>query len=293
MKDQKVDYPKLKEVIKLAVHFLDNVIDANKYPFDEIAIKTKATRKIGLGVMGWAEMLALMGIRYDSERALELACELSKFIYDTARKASAELAKVRGNFEAHGQLKARRKWQRNATLFTIAPTGSISIIAGTSSGIEPFFGVSYIRVMAEGIELQESVKAFKKWMGDDLTPEVEMAIARNKGSVQNLDGVAVGIKKLFKKNTEIDPKWHVKMQAFWQTHVDNAVSKTCNLPTNTTPEDIKKIFLQAYDDECKGITIYRHGSREGQTIFKEELLIEENGAMKCGLEDPSCPRCDM
>lgn len=292
VKDQKIDYDKLKRTVKLAVHFLDNVIDANKYPFDEIAIKTKATRKIGLGVMGWAEMLALMGIRYDSDNALELAEELSKFIYEIARKASAELAKVRGNFEAIGQLKSRKKWLRNATVFTIAPTGSISIIANTSSGIEPFFGVSYIRVMAEGIELKESVKAFKHWMGDKLTPEIEMQIAKNRGSVQNINGVIGGIKKLFKKNTEIDPKWHVKMQAAWQKHVDNAVSKTCNLPVNATPEDIKEIYVSAYDTGCKGITVYRKGSREGETIFKDEE-VEDDEILKCELVDPNCPRCDM
>jgi ribonucleotide reductase alpha subunit len=298
VKDGEVDWAKLRSTITKAVHFLDNVIDANKYPFADLEIRTKGARKIGLGVMGWAEMLALMGIPYDSDKAIELAKELSEFIYTNARKASAELAKIRGNFEMKEDSRIRAQFQRNATVMSIAPTGEISIIAGTSAGIEPFFGISYVRVMSEGVELTETNRTFKQmaekegFWSDDLAID----IARS-GSVQDIDAVPMKMKRLFRLNTEIDPIWHVKMQAAWQEHVDNAVSKTVQLPEDSTPEDIKDIYVKAYDFGCKGITVYREGSRGGErVIFKGKKMkkTENNGVVKCSLEEEAkltCSKC--
>ncbi|MFX1476454.1 MAG: adenosylcobalamin-dependent ribonucleoside-diphosphate reductase, partial [Promethearchaeota archaeon] len=285
VKDGKVDYKHLGEVVALGVRFLDNVIDANKYPFNEIDIKAKAGRKIGLGIMGFAEMLIQLGVPYDSKEGLQWGRDIMRFINERARKASSKLAKLRGNFELKGQSKIRAQYRRNATVNTIAPTGSIGIIAGTSSGIEPLFGISYVRVLAEGVQLHETNKYFEQIAKEqgfwDETLAKEIA---KTGSVQHIDLIPAKVKALFKTAHEIPPEQHVRMQAAFQEHVDNAVSKTVNLPNTSTPEAIRQIYLLAWELGCKGITVFRDGCLDEQVLYKGDTLT-------CELDDPSCPSC--
>ncbi|MFX1403810.1 MAG: HNH endonuclease, partial [Promethearchaeota archaeon] len=268
VEDGEVNWKRLGEIIPLAVRFLDNIIDLNKYPVEEIAIQTKATRKIGLGIMGWTEMLIQLRIPYDSEKALELAEQVMEFIRNRAERASAELAKVRGNFEHIDLLKQRRKWKRNATLITIAPTGSISLIAGTSSGIEPLFAIVHDRVLTEGVRLTDTNRYFVEIAEERgfWCEAVEQEVAST-GSVQDVEGVPDDIKRLFKTAHEIDPEWHVRVQAAFQKHTDNAVSKTVNVPNNASTEDIRRVFLLADELGLKGITVFRDGSLEGLQVL--------------------------
>ena len=224
--DGEIDWSRLEEVARLAVRFLDNIIDLNVYPVEEIERVTKSNRKIGLGIMGFAELLMKLGIPYDSVNGLEKAEEVMSFIRQKAERASAELAKNRGNFENFALLKNRNKWKRNASVITIAPTGSISLIAQTSSGIEPLFGIAHSRMLAEGIHLSEVNPLFEKVAIDRgfWSDEIEHEVAKT-GSVQHINEVPDDVKKIFKAAQEIDPEWHVRMQAAFQNHTDNAVSK--------------------------------------------------------------------
>ncbi len=239
-----VNYNRLGKVIRIAVQFLDNVIDVNKYPLSEIEKITKANRKIGLGVMGFAEMLILLGIRYDSNEALKVADEVMKFISSEARKVSVEIGRKKGSFPNfkksswYGKLKS----MRNGTLITIAPTGTISIIANCSNGIEPLFAIRFTRIMYEGKKLVQVSSLFEK-------------LAKGKD-----------VRELFVTAYDVKPEWHIKMQAVFQKHVDNAVSKTVNLRRGASKSDIKKIFLMAYDLKCKGVTVYRQGSKKEQVL---------------------------
>ncbi|MFP3946374.1 MAG: adenosylcobalamin-dependent ribonucleoside-diphosphate reductase [Archaeoglobaceae archaeon] len=269
-----IDYPKLEETVRNSVHFLDNVIDANHYPFPEIEEMTRKNRKIGLGVMGWAELLLRLGIKYDSQEAINLGEEVMSFISRTARDMSVELGKERGSFpgfesstwfEDYGHM-------RNATVTTIAPTGSISIIAGCSSGIEPLFAISYVRHALDGetlLEVNPEFEEIAKKRG--LYSEELMEQISKKGSLQEID-VPEDVKELFVTALDIEPEWHVRMQAAFQKYTDNAVSKTVNLPPNATREDIASIFMLAYELKCKGITVYRYGSRENQVLSIEEKV---------------------
>lgn len=268
VKDGEVNWKRLGEIIPLAVRFLDNIIDLNKYPIEEIEIQTKSTRKIGLGIMGWAEMLIQLGIPYDSEEALELAEKVMEFIRNRAERATSELAKIRGNFEHIDLLTQRRKWKRNATLITIAPTGSISLIAGTSSGIEPLFAIVHDRILAEGVRLTDTNKYFVKVAEERgfWNEAVEQEVASS-GSVQDVEGIPDDVKRLFKTAHEIDSEWHVRMQAAFQTHTDNAVSKTVNLPNSASTEDIRRIFMLADELGLKGITVFRDGCMEGLQVL--------------------------
>lgn len=268
IREGEVHWERLEEVIRLAVRFLDNIIDLNVYPVREIETVTKANRKIGLGIMGFAELLIQLEIPYDSERGLEKAEEIMSFIKQRAERASSELAKIRGNFENFALLKKRNTWKRNATLITVAPTGSIGLIAQTSSGIEPLFAVAHSRILAEGINLSEVNPLFKViaekrgiW-----TDEIERQIVRT-GTIQDIDSVPDDIKRLFKTAHEIDPTWHVKMQAAFQKHTDNAVSKTVNLPNQATTEDVERIFLLADELQLKGITVFRDGCLDGVQVL--------------------------
>ncbi|MGY5856428.1 MAG: adenosylcobalamin-dependent ribonucleoside-diphosphate reductase [Candidatus Thorarchaeota archaeon] len=224
--DNEINWSRLEEVVRLAVRFLDNIIDLNIYPVKEIEYGTKVNRKIGLGIMGFAEFLIKLEVPYDSVKGLEKAEEVLAFIRRKAERASADLAKIRGNFENFALLKNRNKWKRNASLITIAPTGSISLIAQTSSGIEPLFAIAHSRMLAEGIHLSEVSPLFEKvavergFWNDDIEHEV----ART-GSVQHIEGVPDDVKQVFKAAQEIDPEWHLRMQAAFQKHTDNAVSK--------------------------------------------------------------------
>jgi ribonucleoside-diphosphate reductase alpha chain len=265
-----LDRDKLEKIIMLSVRFLDNVIDVNRYPSPEIEEITKANRKIGLGVMGFAEMLIKAGIPYDSPRALSMANEVMEFIREKAREESLRLAELKGsfpNFEGSLCEKEGFKKMRNATLTTVAPTGTISLIAGVSSGIEPLFALCYVRTVMEGTRLLEKNSLFEAaareagFYNEDLMMEVA-----KKGSVRKIKYVPGEVKKLFVTAFDIDPRWHVKMQAAFQKYTDNAVSKTVNLPEDSSLQDARDIYMMAYDLGCKGITMYRYGSRSGQVL---------------------------
>jgi ribonucleoside-diphosphate reductase alpha chain len=269
-----VDWEKLERVVRVAVHFLDNVIDANKYPTPEIEEATKANRKIGLGVMGWAELLILLKIPYGSEKAVEFGEKLMRFIHEKAVKKSVELGRERGSFpNFRGSIwEGKYKNMRNATVTAIAPTGSISIIAGCSSGIEPLFAVSFMRKVLEGTRLFEVNPLFEriaKERGFYSTRLLEK-IARS-GSVQRVKGIPSDVKKIFVTALDIKPEWHVRMQAAFQKHTDNAVSKTINLPHDSKIQDVKKIFELAWKLKCKGITVYRYGSKKEQVLYIGEI----------------------
>ncbi|MCM8819544.1 MAG: vitamin B12-dependent ribonucleotide reductase [Candidatus Omnitrophica bacterium] len=288
-----IDWDKLKRVTYLAVRFLDNVIDVNKFPLQQIKENTLKTRKIGLGVMGWATMLGFLNIPYDSNEAIELAKKLASFIYECAKDTSVGLAKERGVFPAwKGSVwEAKGIKIRNATLTTIAPTGTISIISGpTSSGIEPNFSLSYFRNVLEGEKLLEVDPAFEyvakkeRFYSEDLVKRIA-----NGESIQNMKELPERIKSVFKTALEISPFWHVKHQAVFQEYTDNAVSKTINLPNSATIEDVKEAYLLAYRLGCKGITVYRDGSRSVQvlTTLKKE---DKEEIEKISVQTVSMPR---
>jgi ribonucleoside-diphosphate reductase alpha chain len=268
IKDGKINWERLEDIVRLAVRFLDNIIDLNVYPVSQIEHVTKANRKIGLGVMGFAEFLIKLGIPYDSLEGLEKAEEVMSFIRKKAERASSDLAKNRGNFENFASLKKRNTWKRNATLITIAPTGSIGLIAQTSSGIEPLFAVAHSRILAEGINLSEVNPLFKEIAEEKgiWTDELEQQIVRT-GSVQDIESIPEDMKRLFKTAHEIDPTWHLKMQAAFQKHTDNAVSKTANLPNHSTTEDVERIFLLADELHLKGTTVFRDRCLDGVQVL--------------------------
>jgi ribonucleoside-diphosphate reductase alpha chain len=270
VKSGEVDWNRLKEIVWMAVHFLDNVIDINKYPLKIIEEMTKANRKIGLGVMGWADMLICLGIPYNSDKALKLAEEVMGFIQKEGRSASSKLAEQRGTFPTYkGSIYEGKTRVRNATITTIAPTGTLSIIAGCSSGIEPIFAVSYVRTVMEGTKLIEVNPYFEKvakergFWGRELMERIA-----EKGSIKEFKEIPEDIKRLFITAHDITPHEHIRMQAAFQKYVDNAVSKTVNFPHHATKEDVKEVFLLAYELGCKGVTVYRDGSREEQVLSK-------------------------
>ncbi len=279
-KKAKVDYDRLGQLVDIAVRFLDNVIDANRFPLDLIEEMTKKTRKIGLGVMGFAEMLILLGIPYDSEEALRTGESVMKFINERAMQASEKLAEERGSFPAFGDsiYAGKRKSLRNATLTTIAPTGTISIIAGTSSGIEPLFAICYQRNVLDNDKLIEVNPVFEKVAKERgfYSPELMAEIAE-KGSIQDIESIPDDVRRVFVTALDVDPVWHVMMQAVFQRHTHNAVSKTCNLRNEATKEDVYNIYMLAYREGCKGITVYRDGSRESQVLTTGKSGGKENG----------------
>lgn len=267
-----VDWNKLKQTTVLAVHFLDNLIDVNKFPLPAIEESTKKTRKVGLGVMGWATLLIELGIPYNSEEAVALAEKIMSFILEEAVKTSQELAAQKGPFPAfRGSIydqKDKKVKMRNATLTTIAPTGTISIIAGPcSSGIEPLFAISYYRNVMDNDKLVEVDPLFEETarQRNFYSRELMERIAE-KSSLQEIEGIPEDVKKLFVTAHDISPEWHVRMQAAFQKYVHNATSKTINFPHEATIEDVRKSYLLAYELGCKGITIYRDRSREEQVL---------------------------
>ena len=278
--DGSISYQALKEMVHTCVHFLDNVIDANRFPLDIIAQRTKENRKVGLGVMGFADLLLKLGIPYNSEEAVQVAEEVMAFINAEAQAASRALAEERGNFPTYpgstydGNGTGR---MRNATVTTIAPTGTISIIAGASSGIEPLFAVSYIRRVLEGTELVEVHPYFEELARRRgfYSPELMRAVAQT-GSIRDFKEIPKDIRRLFVTAHEVSPQWHVKIQAAFQKHTDNAVSKTVNFPPLATPEDVHQVYLMAHEQGLKGVTIYRDGSREDQVLsFGEQKKAKE------------------
>jgi len=266
----KLNRTKLRQGIRSAVHFLDNVIEINKYPLRQIEAVSKKTRKIGLGVMGFADMLIKLGIPYDSKGAVRQAEQVMTFVLREARKASSELAKKRGNFPAYeGSIfdDPKTPYMRNATVTTVAPTGTISIIAGCSSGVEPVFAVAYERRVLDGEALFEMHPLFENVAKQDgfYSNELAQQIAES-GSIQHIKGIPDKIKRLFVAAHDIAPEWHIRIQAAFQKHTDNAVSKTVNFPQDATPADIEKVYRLAYESGCKGVTIYRYGSRGHQVL---------------------------
>lgn len=270
VREGKLDKTKLKHTVHGTVHFLDNVIEVNKYPLRRIEAVSKQTRKIGLGVMGFADMLIKMGIAYNSKRAVRQAEQVMRFISREARKASSNLAKKRGNFPAYeGSVfdKPTTPHMRNATVTTVAPTGTISIIAGCSSGVEPIFAVSYERKVLDGESLFEMHPVFEKIAKRDgfYSKELAEKIAST-GSIQNINGIPDKIKRLFVTAHDVAPEWHIRIQAAFQEYTDNAVSKTVNFPHDASPADVEKVYRLAYETGCKGVTIYRYGSRDSQVL---------------------------
>ncbi len=280
VKNNDVNWQRLKEVIRLAVHFLDNVIEVNNYPLVQIAEMTRANRKIGLGVMGWADMLILLGLPYNSREAIALGEKIMKFINDEGHAASRELAKVRGpfpNFKGSIYDKPGLAPIRNATVTTIAPTGTISIIANSSSGVEPLFAVSYIRQVLDKNILVEVNPMFERIAKErGFYSQEQMEQIANHGTVQDIPEIPEEIRRVFVTAHDITPEDHIQMQAAFQQHTDNAVSKTVNFPNSATFEDVEKVYRLAYQSGCKGVTIYRDGSRDEQVLStgKKEEKVE-------------------
>jgi ribonucleoside-diphosphate reductase alpha chain len=265
----KLDWKKLKRTTRLAIHFLDNVIDANNYPLKETENITKANRKIGLGVMGFADLLFMLKIPYESKEALQLGRRLIKFVAKEATEKSVGLGKERGSFKNFTRSTWQKKYpaMRNATCITIAPTGTISIIAGCSSGIEPVFALAFIRRVMEGKQLPEINGIFKRELiRRNLYSEELVRQISKTGNIKRLK-LPDDLKKIFVTALDITSEFHVQMQAAFQRYVDNAVSKTVNLPKNSTQKDVRNIYLLAWKLKCKGITVYRYGSKPEQVLY--------------------------
>jgi len=275
--DVAIDWDRLDETVDVAVHLLDNVIDMNNYPIPEIEEMSRKTRRIGLGVMGFSDLLIQLGIRYDSDEALEIAERVMACVQDRTHQASADLSDKRGVFPAWGGSVYNRpgpegtvRPMRNSAPTTIAPTGTISIIAGASSGIEPLFALSYVRNvmdntrLVEGNPYFEAVARQEGFYSDQLMEDLA-----HSGSLESLD-VPEWVKDVFRTSHDISPEWHVRMQGAIQTHTDNSVSKTINFPYNATVDDVASAYMLAYDLGCKGITVYRDGSKAGQVLSTGE-----------------------
>ncbi len=270
--DEGIEWDRLLATVRVAVRFLDNAIERSRYPVQDIErIHRQGNRKIGLGVMGWADMLIRLGIPYDSSEALTLAERVMASIRSAADEASEELAAERGPFgnweqSVYGPVGMNRP-MRNATRTTIAPTGTISIIAGASSGIEPLFAVSYHRKVLDGRVLTEVAVEFERvarergFWSEELAETVAV-----RGGVRGMDGVPEDVQRVFVTAHDVAPEWHVRHQAAFQRHVDNAVSKTINLPAGATRDDVRSVYLLAWDLGCKGITVYRDGSKRWQVL---------------------------
>jgi ribonucleoside-diphosphate reductase alpha chain len=278
----RLDWPALAGCVRDGVRFLDDVLDVNVWPLPQIADISRRNRKIGLGVMGWADLLVHLGIPYDSPQALALAGEVGAFVQQEAHAASRALAAERGPFPGWPSSAPARRGEparRNATVTTIAPTGTLSVIAGCSSGIEPLFAVAYVRHALENVALREENPILAEMLRRAGAEGAEEAI-RAGGRVRGVEGVPDEIQRLFATAHDVAPEEHVRVQAAFQRHVDNGVSKTINLPREATAEVVERAYLLAHDLGCKGITVYRDGSREGQVLT--------SGLVRNG-ED--CPQC--
>ncbi|PIN79461.1 ribonucleoside-diphosphate reductase, adenosylcobalamin-dependent [Candidatus Woesearchaeota archaeon CG10_big_fil_rev_8_21_14_0_10_34_8] len=269
VENKKINWEKIKKTIYTAVHFLDNMIDANQYPTEEIEKITKSNRKIGLGIMGFADMLFQLEIPYNSKEAVDTAEKLMRFIKAESRKASIELAEKRGSFPNYKESRFAKKGfkMRNATTTAVAPTGTISIIAGCSSGIEPAFALAYMQKIFGGEEILQVNKNFEAKAREKqvYTDELMKKIVQM-GSLKWFNEIPADLKKIFVISYDVEAKWHVKIQAAFQKFTDNAVSKSVNLPEDAHKEDVVKVFKTAYGLGCKGITVYRDKSREDQII---------------------------
>ena len=281
-----VDYPELKLAVSTAVRFLDNTIDMSRYPLPEITAMVRGNRKIGLGVMGFADMLYQLKIPYNSEAALLKAEEVMQFVQEASHEASQALAADRGAFENYPESTLAEAGTpfRNATTTTIAPTGTLSIIAGCSSGIEPLFALSFVRTVLDNDKLMEVNPYFEQVARDNgfYSTELMDTIAKT-GTIKHIEEIPDEVRKVFVTAHDVSPEWHIRMQAAFQKYTDNAVSKTVNLPRDATVEDVQKVYDLAHDLACKGVTIYRDGSKENQVLSfgdKEERADNLMAAVK-------------
>ncbi|MBE7712736.1 MAG: vitamin B12-dependent ribonucleotide reductase [Cyanobacteria bacterium SIG26] len=306
-----VDWDLLEETTRTAMRFLDNVIAVNNYPLPQISEMVQNNRKIGLGVMGWADMLMKMGLSYNSEEGTKLAGQVMEFIDYISKTESIELAKERGSFNnfkgsiydsenylynkyrgrSAGKI-ADEKWAevdagikqyglRNATTTCIAPTGTISMIAGASGGVEPLFGLVFSRLIMDGTEMLEVNPIFKDYMiSHGLYSESLMSQIASEGTIAHVAGVSDEIKQIFATAHDVSPYWHVKMQAAFQLHTDNAVSKTVNFVEEATRDDIKEAYILAYKNDLKGITVYRNNSRQFQPMNLDDKKKEKTVELK-------------
>ncbi len=282
------DWPRLGEVARLAVRMLDDVIDANVYPLPQIEAVTRGNRKVGVGVMGLADAFIRLGVPYDSEAAVAIAERLAGFLEVETVRASEALAEERGpfaNWEGSRWQREGARPRRNATTTTIAPTGTISIVAGCSGGIEPLFAVSFVRNVLEGTRLTEVHPLFVEraerggWGSEALYREIAA-----RGSVRGLPAVPEDAQRAFATAYDVAPEWHLRMQAAFQRHVHNSVSKTINFPRGATVEDVEAAYRTAYALGCKGVTVYRDGSRPGQ-------VLSFGGAPSVPVDESRCPSC--
>lgn len=275
-----VDRERIAAVVRDGVRFLDDVLDVNCWPLPEVAEISHRNRKVGLGVMGWADLLLRLGIPYDDPRALALADEVMALVQAEAHAESERLARQRGPFpgwKTSAPAARGERPRRNATVTTIAPTGTLSVIAGCSSGIEPLFAVAYVRHALEGAELPEEHPLLADRLRGAGMERVREEVRRT-GRARGVDGVPPDVQRLFATAHDVTPEAHVRMQAAFQRHVDNGVSKTVNLPRQATVESVEEAFRLAHRLGCKGITVYRDGSREGQVLTH-------------GVADGECPAC--
>ncbi|MEN6640970.1 MAG: vitamin B12-dependent ribonucleotide reductase [Armatimonadia bacterium] len=278
--EAEVDWDLLGQTVHSAVRFLDNVIDMNKFPLPQIEEMTRGNRKIGLGVMGFADMLIQMGIPYNTAEAVGLAETLMGFIHEQALLASEQLAEQRGVFpnweDSIYNTDAEPRRLRNATVTTIAPTGTISIIAGASSGIEPLFAIAFTRTVMDGTKMVEVNPLFEEIARQRgfYTPELMREVAES-GSLHDVKGVPEDVRRMFVTAHDVTPEWHVRIQAAFQKSTDNAVSKTVNFPNEATVEEVAWVYNLAYDLGCKGITIYRDGSRQNQVLTTSKTYQEK------------------
>ena len=293
-----LDRAKLEKTIRTAVHFLDNVIEVNQYPLPEIDRMTRSTRKIGLGVMGFADMLLHMGVPYNSEEGVALAEEIMDTVNSIGHQASEELAEIRGPFPLFDQSIYRDgRPIRNATVTTIAPTGTLSIIAGVSSGVEPVFAYAYYRNVMDNTHLIETNQILRDKLTElGLYSDELMRQIIEHGSLAHVEGIPEAVKRVFVCAHDVSPIWHVKMQAAFQQFTDNAVSKTVNFPNSATQEEVAEVYRLAYELGCKGTTIYRDGSRDEQVLnigvakAKQETALPDHveKLLESGCDSTAC-----
>lgn len=297
---EEINWEELRNLVHIGVNFLDNVIEVNRYPLPEVRKITLLNRKIGLGVMGFAELLIKLRIPYDSEEAEKLAEKIMKFIREEAIKKSQELAEKRGPFPEFPRSIWKKKGYaplRNATLTTIAPTGTLSIIAGTTSGIEPLFGLVYRREILEGQDFLEVEEEFLRVAREKgfYTSRILEEVCRE-GSLQKIKGIPEDIKRIFVTSLDIPPEWHIRIQAAFQKYTDNAVSKTINFPPSATPQKIKEALLLSHKLKCKGITVYRYGSKREQVLYRGNIsrarFEPEFKHLFLHQGEESCPICE-
>jgi ribonucleoside-diphosphate reductase alpha chain len=296
------DWGKLRRTVHKCIRFLDNIIDMNNFPLPEIEELTFGNRKIGLGVMGFADALIMLGIAYNSHRALECAEEVMSFIKTEGKAASVELAKQRGsypNFEGSTHQAQGLEQMRNTTVTTIAPTGTISIIAGCSSGIEPLFAVSYVRTVMDGTRLVEVHPLFLQIAKErGFYSEELMQTISEHGSVHGMAEVPEDVQRLFVTSHDLEPLDHIKMQAAFQNYTDNAVSKTVNMRHDAPAEEVRQVYWYAFQNGCKGVTVFRDGCKGGEQVLStgatpKEVDAEGNGEAALGTGTQPKPRPDV